>query len=101
MVTNVMVVTMSSSRWNIASAKAELSQVIRQARRRPQVIERRGQPVAVVFSMADYQRVTASERSADRWQSVLSLSAELRADGGATLRIPRRQPRRSPFGRSR
>lgn len=93
-----MLMTMSGS-WNIAAAKSGLSRLVRDARTRPQVIENRGRPVAVVLSIEAYERAAAAEQAADRWQSVLALSAELRASGGATLRIPRRRARRSPFAR--
>jgi len=91
--------TMSSRRWNIASAKAELSRVVRGARERPQWIENRGRPVAVVLSAEDYARMADAERAADRWRAALALSAEIRKEGGVDLEIPRRTARRSPFGR--
>lgn len=94
------IMVMSSS-WNIAAAKAGLSRLVREARHRPQVIENRGRPVAVVVSAEEYQRTTAAGRATDRWQMVLALSAELRAEGGTTLRIPSRRPRRSPFARTK
>lgn len=90
------IMTMSSP-WNIAAAKAGLSRLVREARLRPQVIENRGRPVAVVISADEYQRVTEIEQATGRWQAVLALSAAIRADGGAALRIPRRRPRRSPL----
>lgn len=101
MVMMSILMTMSSSRWNIASAKAELSRLVRQARRRPQVIENRGTPVAVVLSAEDFERMAEADRGAGRWRAYLALSAEIRADGGATLEVPRRRARRSPFIRAR
>jgi prevent-host-death family protein len=86
---------MSSTRWNIASAKAELSRVVRQARRTPQLLERRGKPVAVVMGMDSYQRVVEKEAGISRWRALLSVSADLRAAGGATLRLPQRKSRQS------
>jgi prevent-host-death family protein len=82
--------------WSIASAKAELSRVIDDAQRRPQVIERRGRPVAMVVAMEQFEDGTA----ATRWRKFLEASAEIRASGGGQLRLPARQPRRSPFSRS-
>jgi prevent-host-death family protein len=86
-----------SDRWNVASAKAELSRVIARAKRAPQVIEKRGEPVAVVVGVHDYERMVERDRRAARWRSFLEISAELRAEGGAQLEIPPRTSRRSPF----
>ena len=88
-----------STRWNIAAAKAGLSSLVREAGHRPQVIENRGRPVAVVVSADEYRRINEAGQASDRWQAVLALSAELRASGGTTLRIPARRPRPSPFRR--
>jgi prevent-host-death family protein len=92
-----MLMTMSkrSHHWSVASAKAELSRVVEDAQRRPQVIERRGKPVAVVVGIGQYEDGTAGAR----WRKFLDASAELRAGGGAELEVPRRRPRTSPFGR--
>jgi len=65
--------TISSGRWNIAAAKAELSRLVLEAR----------------------------DACQPRWHSVLELSAEIREEGGTTLKVPARKPRRSPFLRSR
>ncbi len=83
-------------RWSVASAKAELSRVVESAQRRPQVIERRGKPVAVVVGVEQFEDVEA----AARWRKFLATSEEIRAGGGGELRVPPRQRRRSPFGRS-
>jgi len=99
MVMTVTLMTMSPDRWSIARAKAGLSRLVQDARERPQVIENRGRAVAVVLAAEEYERICETQRAADRWSAVLDLSAEIRADGGATLKIPRRVPRRSPLGR--
>jgi prevent-host-death family protein len=101
MVIGSTLMTMSQNRWSIASAKAELSRLVHEARDAPQVIENRGRPVAVVLSAEEYARIAERERAADRWRAFLALSAEIRGEGGATLRIPRRERRRSPFERRR
>lgn len=88
-----------SIRWSIARAKAELSHVVRQAHRRPQVIERRGEPVAIVLGIDEYRRLAAGDERATRWAAFLELSAALRAEGGVELEIPRRTARASPFAR--
>lgn len=95
-----MIMTMSV-RWNVATAKAKLSRVISHARRAPQVIEKRGQPVAVVVGIDEYERMAERGRGTARWKAFLELSAELREEGGAELEIPKRVPRRSPFSRGR
>lgn len=89
---------MSPEHWNVAAAKAELSRVIRQAQSRPQVLESRGEAVAVVLGIRDYERVAEAEAAAaGGWREALRASASLRAEGGATLAIPRRRPRRPPL----
>ena len=95
------VMTMSS-RWSIASAKAELSAVVRKAAREPQVIQNRGEPVAVVLSYDDYQRWRAHEDQRVRFKGFLDASKALRAAGGVVLDIPRRRTRAAgadPFGK--
>jgi len=82
--------------WSIASAKAELSRLVDSAQRRPQVIERRGKPVAVVVAIEQFEDGGA----AARWRKFLEVSAEIRESGGAEMRLPRRERRASPFGRS-
>ena len=99
MVMTVTLMTMSPDRWSIARAKAGLSRLVQDARERPQVIENRGRAVAVVLAAEEYERICETQSAADRWSAVLDLSAEIRADGGTTLKIPRRVPRRSPLGR--
>lgn len=86
-----------SSEWNVAGAKAELSRLLREAQREPQVIENRGRPVAVVLGVDDYQALTERGAAVERWQRLLDTSAAIRAAGGATLVVPPRRPRRSPF----
>lgn len=95
--------TMKPAHWSVAGAKAALSQVISQAATGPQVIEKRGTPVAVVVSFADFQQAAGDSGSlrGSRWQRFLTASATLRAQGGATLELPRRATRRDPFGRQR
>jgi prevent-host-death family protein len=100
MVTKPTFVTMSS-RWNIASAKAELSRVVREAQREPQVIESRGDPVAVVVAYDDYQRLAAQREGAQRRRAFLELSESLRSDGGVELELPKRVARKDPFARKR
>jgi prevent-host-death family protein len=99
MVIMPILMTMSSKahRWSVASAKAELSRVLDEAQRRPQVIERRGKPIAVVVAADRFEDTSATER----WRKFLAVSAEVRAAGGGELHVPRRHRRRSPFAASR
>lgn len=97
---NRIIMTMSS-RWNVATAKAELSLVLERARRTPQVIEKRGEPIAVVVGVQDYERMAERGRRASRWKAFLALSEAVRADAGTDLELPKRTTRRSPFDRKR
>jgi prevent-host-death family protein len=98
MVTTRTLMTMvrQAHHWSVASAKAELARLVEEAQRRPQVIERRGKPVAVVVAIDQFEDGSA----AARWQGFLAESAKLRESGGAEFRIPRRGVRASPLGRA-
>ncbi len=91
----------SSSRtehWSVADAKASLSRVLHDAEKRPQVIENRGTPVAVVVSFSEYTAALGDPDGGTMgWRSFLRKSAKLRENGGASLRVDRRTARRSPF----
>jgi prevent-host-death family protein len=97
MVMNATLVTMSAHGWSIAEAKAELSRLVREAQAAPQVIENRGEAVAVVLSLEEYQALKAATLRADRWRAALAVSAAVRDDGGADLEIAPRAARPSPF----
>ncbi|MBI2896154.1 MAG: type II toxin-antitoxin system Phd/YefM family antitoxin [Deltaproteobacteria bacterium] len=87
-------------RWKVADAKAKLSEVLHEAARRPQVIASRGREVAVVVSMEQYAELLRSRgRQAPRARlaEFLRFAEQLRGRGGATLILPRRRARRSPF----
>jgi prevent-host-death family protein len=88
--------TMSSrtSRWSVADAKAHLSELMEEARKRPQTIERRGKPVVVVVSVDQYADDEA------RWRRFLDVCEQIREAGGGEIRVPRRTGRRSPFARA-
>jgi prevent-host-death family protein len=91
--------TMSSRPWSIAAAKSGFSDVVRRAARAPQVIENRGEPVAVVLGFDEFRRMRDRDDKVLRWREFLRFSAELRADGGWDLELPARAARPSPFGR--
>ena len=88
-----MTMSARTARWSVAEAKAHLSELMDEARKRPQTILRRGEPVVVVVSVEQFDDDEA------RWRRFLDVSAEIRAAGGAELRVPRRTSRRSPFAR--
>ena len=93
-----------ATRWNVARAKASLSELLRAAADAPQEIENRGRPVAVVLGIEAYR--VLSERAArtdeaPRMREFLDASAELRRQGGAELELPPRTTRPSPFDQSR
>jgi prevent-host-death family protein len=68
-----MVMKKSSSRYSVAQAKARLSEVLRGAEGTPAVIHNRGRDVAVIVSMADYQRLRAQagQRPTTQWRGRL------------------------------
>jgi prevent-host-death family protein len=89
-------------RWSVARAKAQFSAVLAHAERAPQLVERRGKPVAVVLGARDFSKIGELEGVTlfqTRWKRFLDFSSVLRAEGGAELEIPRRRPRPSPFQR--
>ena len=86
--------------WQVAEAKAKLSELLESAATDPQTIERRGRPVAVVLSAEAYRSAMVQLQAAsaeERMARFLERSAELRAGGGVTLKIGRRTSRPSPF----
>jgi prevent-host-death family protein len=94
---------MASRKWTVADAKARLSEVLHDAERGPQVIKNRGREVAVVLGMEEYLSLKASDERAapaSRLHGFLRLSEAIRSEGGATLALPRRRARRSPFSGS-
>jgi prevent-host-death family protein len=97
MVISPKLMTMSAraGRWSVAEAKARLSELMEQARERPQTIERRGEPLVVVLSVEQF----AEHDDTARWHRFLEVSAEIRRAGGGNIRVPRRTRRRSPFAR--
>jgi prevent-host-death family protein len=95
--------TMSTShRWSVGRAKAQFSAMLAEAEHAPQLVERRGKPVAVVVSADDFARIGKLESGTlfgARWRRFLDISSTVRGEGGAVLKIPRRRPRASPFER--
>lgn len=79
--------------WNVASAKARLSELLKKAKAGPQVIENRGEPVAVVLSKADYDRLqtAAAEPRPSAMHELLAWTARLKGEEGLELELPRRK----------
>lgn len=92
------VMTMSRGRWSIAAAKAELSKVVRRARQAPQVIENRGEPVAVVVGIDEYEQGSERRARAAAWRGFLERTEAMVAEiGGIELELPPRTSRPDPF----
>jgi prevent-host-death family protein len=88
--------------WQVAEAKAKLSSLLADAAGAPQVIARRGEPIAVVVGVDAYRATAAKVEAASAGETMRELlvaSEALRAAGGVTLPIGRRVRRPSPFGR--
>ena len=49
--------------WQLQEAKSKFSEVIKQAAFAPQSITLRGDPVAVIISMAKYKELTSPKKS--------------------------------------
>lgn len=79
--------------WNVASAKARLSELLKQARRGPQVIESRGEPVAVVLSTAAFERLKqAAEAPRETpMAGLMALAERLRGTDGLEVELPSRR----------
>jgi prevent-host-death family protein len=99
----VMVTSKGRQAWQVAEAKAKLSELLADAATHPQVIERRGTPVAVVLGIEAYAAANAQliESSVEsRMARFLEHCAALRGRGGVVLRVGRRVSRPSPFEES-
>ena len=90
--------------WSVSEAKAKLSEVLSRARKAPQQINSRGEPLAVVISQAEYDRLTelAQAKRPTAMQSWLEACEELRREGPLDLALPARKARdwghrRDPF----
>lgn len=96
----IMVRTNPGRAWQVAEAKAKLSELLESTSTGPQVIERRGKPLAVVLGIEAYKAATdqlLATSGEARMARFLEHCAALRARGGVTLRVGRRALRSSPF----
>ncbi len=78
--------------WSISEAKARLSALLVDTRGGPQVIENRGEAVAVVLSIADYQRLqtlasTPRPTAMQRWLATIET---LKASEDLEITLPAR-----------
>ena len=99
-----MVTTNGPRTWQLAQAKAHLSELVDGAEVALQTIERRGTPVAVVIGIDAYEQATealATVSAEGKMARFLAASAAIGAEGGAVLDVGKRQRRSSPFGRRR
>ena len=78
--------------WSVSEAKARLSEVLSRARKGPQVIENRGEPVAVVISKREFDRLqhlhAAPKPSA--MAEFLEFTRHLRQQGDLEFELPAR-----------
>jgi prevent-host-death family protein len=96
----------SAKRLNVSEAKSKLSQALRELDDSPTIIHNRGRDVAVLISMEDYERLLATERSANTPTMSSFLQAidvlKRKFGGGAVLSPePIEFVPRVPFARSR
>ena len=54
---------MAQRSWSVQDAKNRFSEVVEAARRSPQTVTKRGQPVIVVIDIAEYERLRRLERA--------------------------------------
>lgn len=78
--------------WSVSEAKARLSEVLTRARRGPQVIENRGEPVAVVISKQEFDRLQQlrSEPRPSAMAELLDFTRKLKEQGDLELELPAR-----------
>ena len=79
--------------WSVSEAKAKLSQVLSRARRGPQIIENRGEAVAVVISKAEYDRLEQfqAKPAPSAMAELLDFTRKLKEQGDLELDLPPRQ----------
>lgn len=79
--------------WSVSEAKAKLSALLAKARRVPQVIENRGEEVAVVMSMDEYRRLKAAEAAPKEtpMQAWLAAVEKLKAGRDLAIELPPRR----------
>ena len=77
--------------WQLQTAKANLSELIRLAATEPQEITVRGVPTAMVISVADYQRLAATTQNLGaflRASPLYGLDLDFSRDTSLTREVP-------------
>ena len=79
--------------WSVSEAKARLSELLSRARRGPQVIENRGEAVAVVISKPEFDRLQQlrAEPRPSAMAELLELTRKLKTEGELELDLPPRK----------
>lgn len=79
--------------WSVSEAKAKLSALLAKARRAPQVIENRGEEVAVVLSIEEYERLQqqAALPRPTPLAEFLDFTSKLKNEGDLSFELPRRR----------
>ena len=88
--------------WSVSKAKAKLSEVLARSRRAPQVIESRGDAVAVVISKQEFDRLQELSKAPARspMRDWLDWVAAHKKSGDLELELPARKvgdDRSTPF----
>jgi prevent-host-death family protein len=84
--------------WKVAEAKQRLSELIRLAEKRPQVITNRDTPVAAIVSSSDYaEYMELREKDRHTFGDVVRDLAEAARDEGYELPASRRTDRPNPL----
>jgi prevent-host-death family protein len=89
--------------WNVATAKAQFSALIKKAHAEPQKIVSRGHDVAVILSPEQYEEYARfMEKKKDGLKTLIDKTALLKTlapDGDLTIELPRREEKsvRNPF----
>lgn len=89
--------------WSVSEAKARLSEVLARARKSPQVIENRGESVAVILSKQEFDRLSQlrAEPRPTAMAELLDFTRKLKAQGDLEFELPGRDletDRPIPFG---
>lgn len=95
-----MVTLTATPTWPLAQAKAKLSEVIRAARRTPQVIASDGTPAAVVVAIEEYEDIMSLRRELilQRRRETMAKLRDLNAgeEGQQEFELPDRGERPCP-----
>jgi prevent-host-death family protein len=89
-----------SKAWNIVDTKAKLSEVIKRANVEPQIIENRGEPIAVILSMEEFNRlnkIAGENKKSATMKDFLQLSKRLSKkiqEEGIEFNLPDRKDRK-------